>query len=114
MQQITDSNLEYHVQNQSPVSQAELISSYQGADLFASTSFEEGLGLTYLEAMAGEIVALGEQMTERFAYALSRRCLETDLRRAAGSAARECFLAAFSEQVTTRRLIDSIAEAAGS
>lgn len=57
----------------SPVSRTELVSLYQGADLFASASFEEGLGLTYLEAMScGLPVVTTENAGAAFILAGSR------------------------------------------
>ena len=114
----------------SPVSKPELVDLYQGADLFVSASFEEGLGLTYLEAMAcglpvvtsenagaafifdqfpvGAMVTLDDNFTEAFAVELARWCQDADLRRTAGKAARELVESRFSKQVTACAFIEAI------
>lgn len=116
---------------QSPVSHADLVELYQGADVFASASFEEGFGLTFLEAMAcavpvvttnsagatfildgssgGAIVPFGDGLTERFASELSRLCLDETLRSAASAAALQRVCSTFSNDVTSRRLVEAVA-----
>jgi glycosyltransferase involved in cell wall biosynthesis len=123
-------HLEPVVRIVSPVSAGDLVGLYQGADVFASASFEEGLGLTYLEAMscgvpvvttdtaganfvlerstAGTIVSHGNEFTGRFASELARWCHDVELRTQGGIAARDRVLEEFSEDVTARRFVDAI------
>jgi glycosyltransferase involved in cell wall biosynthesis len=127
---ISDLNLQSVVEIHSPVSRDDLVRLYQGADVFASLSFEEGLGLTFLEAMAcavpvvttdtagatfvlngtdaGAIVSHGEQLTERFAEELARWCHDPGLRNHAGAAARVRVEEEFSDVVSSRRFIDAM------
>jgi len=84
---------------------------YRSADLFALTSTEEGLGLVFLEAMAsgtpvvatategaqfalgdsgaGELVAFGPDLVDRFSSALTRWCHDAERRKHASIAARQ-------------------------
>ena len=84
---------------------------YRSADLFALTSTEEGLGLVFLEAMAsgtpvvatategaqfalgdsgaGELVAFGSDLVDRFSSALTRWCHDAERRKQASIAARQ-------------------------
>jgi glycosyltransferase involved in cell wall biosynthesis len=84
---------------------------YRSADLFALTSTEEGLGLVFLEAMAsgtpvvatategaqfvlgdsgaGELVAFGPDLVDRFSSALTRWCQDAERRKHASIAARQ-------------------------
>jgi glycosyltransferase involved in cell wall biosynthesis len=132
MKLISELGLESVVQIHSPVSRDDLVGLYQRADLFVSASFEEGLGLTLLEAMAcgipvvttdtagaefilegtdaGAIVPHGEQLTERFAEELARWCHDADLRSHAGEAALDRITDEFSDDVTARRFIETIAD----
>lgn len=120
----------------SPVTKVELVALYQGADLFASASFEEGLGLTYLEAMscglpvvttnnagaafildsssAGSMVELGDDLVEALATELVRWCKDDTLRRTAGRAARELSVSRFSSEAAARAFINAIENAEGS
>ena len=117
----------------SPVAQGELLSLYQGADLFVSASLEEGLGLTFLEAMscgipviasntagatfvmgpalAGALVAHGPGFTNRFALEIARWCSDSELRAAGGSVARARVVGVFSEQIAAQQFVDVIAKA---
>ena len=111
------------VEVRSPVSATELVGLYQGADFFASATFEEGLGLTYLEAMscglpivstnnagaefiltgsgAGSIVPFSENFVDRFADEIVRWCNDAGLRKVAGENARELVMSRFSTQVAS-------------
>lgn len=127
---IHELGLKSSIRIHSPVSAADLVKLYQGADLFVSTSFEEGLGLTFLEAMAcevpvvttntagatfilddssaGAIVPFGEDLTERFAAELARWCHNEELRRSAGTAARERVISTFSNRVSSSQFVNAI------
>jgi glycosyltransferase involved in cell wall biosynthesis len=129
---IGDLQLAASVRIHSPVSPTDLVKLYQGADLFASASFEEGLGLTFLEAMscaipvvttdtagatyilsgslAGAIVPLGQELTERFASEIARWCGDERLRSAGGVAARERVMTTFAEKITAQRFISAIGQ----
>lgn len=122
------------VEVRSPLRNDQLIALYQGADLFASVSHEEGLGLSYLEALscgvpvittdnagaefilrgsrAGSVVPLGDDFIDRFAAEILRWCEDADLRRTAGIAARELVSSRFSKEVAGRAFIRAI-EAVG-
>lgn len=130
---INELNIESSVHIHSPVSETELVRLYQEADLFASASFEEGYGLTFLEAMscavavittitagssfilgdssAGALLPQGQDLTDRFAAELGRWCNDADLRRRGGEAARARVLSNFSDSVTARRIVEVIDEA---
>lgn len=127
---IQELELQSSVVVRSPVSQAELVDLYQGADLFASASFEEGLGLTFIEAMAcgipvvttdtaggvfvladsgaGAVVPHGDGLMERLAVEIARWCHDEELRRSAGYVARLRALEVFSEAVTSQKFVDAI------
>jgi len=92
-----------------PIDQLALL--YRSADLFALTSTEEGLGLVFLEAMAsgtpvvatategaqfalgdsgaGELVAFGPDLVDRFSSALTQWCHDAERRKHASIAARQ-------------------------
>lgn len=117
----------------SPVAEEALVDLYQGADLFASTSFEEGLGLTFVEAMAcgvpvvtsntdgasfvlgdstaGSLVDFGPKFTERFAKELSLWCSDAQRRMNAGASGRKRVLEALSADVSAANFIEAIREA---
>ena len=128
---IADLGLNTMIHVQSSLSQADLVKLYQEADLFVSASFEEGLGLTFLEAMAcavpvvttdtagatfilhdslaGAVVPHGQRLTERLALELARWCHDEALRKVAGAVARKRVMSTFSEHVTAQRFVRAIA-----
>lgn len=127
---MADLGLQTVVEVQSPVSAAELLTLYQGADLFVSASFEEGLGLTYLEAMAcgvpvvttknagaefildgssaGATIRFGQNFLDEFAAELARWCLDDELRTLASLEARELVVGRFSTRDAARAFIEAI------
>lgn len=126
--------LSAYVEVLSPVSEEQLVDLYQGADMVVSCSFEEGLGITLLEAMAcgvpvlvsdtagsryvvgesgvGEIVALGDGFNARFAARLGAWCHDDELRQRAGRKARDRVVSLFSAPAAERSLLNVIAGAA--
>lgn len=114
----------------SPLSEHKLVELYQHADFFASTSFEEGLGLAFLEAMAcglpvvttdtagaryvlgdsgaGTIVSHGPGLVDRFASELRRWGNDENLRLQAGSEARERVMAMFSSEKSAERFVAAL------
>lgn len=102
--------LEDSVQIRENVPLNELAHLYRSADLFATTSTEEGLGIVFLEAMAsgtpivttatmgasyalgnacaGQLVDFGPDLVERFASVLTEWCQDAARRHRASAAAR--------------------------
>jgi D-inositol-3-phosphate glycosyltransferase len=128
---IAELGLAEHIDIHSPVSRADLVGLYQDADVFVSASLEEGLGLTYLEAMAcnvpivttdtagaayilgegpdaGSIVPHGADFEVRFAAEISRWCHDPVLREAAGAAARRLAETKFSKDAASQSFVDAI------
>ena len=132
---IRELGLDAVVQIISPVPDEDLVRLYQGADVFASTSHEEGLGIAFLEAMAcgipvittntagallilgesraGTIVSHGPGFVGRFAKELAHWCGDAKLRARAGAMAREEAVAAYSTQHLARRFIDAFRRVSG-
>jgi glycosyltransferase involved in cell wall biosynthesis len=126
-------NLDGFIRVQSPVSKEQLLRLYQGADLFVSTSFEEGLGLTYIEAMAcgvpivvtntdgadfvlghstaGAAVVLGDRFTDRYARELARWCSDSKLRLDAKQEARQRAVQYFSASSAAEKFVTAIEKA---